>query len=233
MPIDKAAVVRQIDAVLDRLRELQKSHTGDDGFRYYLCISHQEALELSTLMRHTVERFRPPGVVAYGDSVLDRLPKAFDRSSDHLWGLAGILSALRDDYDANRLQSFHELVHANLFADFLEQATHLHDQGYKDAAAVTAGAVLEEHLRKLCARHAVPTMVTDAKGNVRPKTMDAMNNDLTRQPPGVYDNIERQSVQAWAAVRNAAAHGEYGKYNDEQVRQMIEGVRGFITRHPA
>jgi hypothetical protein len=48
-----------------------------------------------------------------------------------------------------------------------------------------------------------------------------------------YSKIEHQEVLAWAATRNAAAHGENSKYTDEQVRLMIAGIRSFIGRHPA
>jgi hypothetical protein len=36
-----------------------------------------------------------------------------------------------------------------LFSDFLELASYLNSEGYKDAAAVICGGVLEGHLRKL------------------------------------------------------------------------------------
>jgi hypothetical protein len=62
----------------------------------------------------------------------------------------GTLQALRDDYESGYLQSVVELVHADIFADFLDMADYLIQQGYKDPAAVVAGSVLEEHLRKLC-----------------------------------------------------------------------------------
>jgi hypothetical protein len=123
------------------------------------------------------------------------------------------------------------MVHADLFADFLEMADHLLEQGYKVAAAVTAGAVLEEHLRKLCGLHSVAATFADASGKTRPKKLDTMNADLAKV--AAYGKIEQQSVTAWAAVRNAAAHGDNTSYDDKQVQHMIDGCRDFITRHPA
>jgi hypothetical protein len=70
--------------------------------------------------------------------------------------LAGILKALRADYAAGYLQRVEQLVQADLFADFLEMAEHLLDQGYKDPSAVLAGGVLEEQLRKLCLQNEDP-----------------------------------------------------------------------------
>jgi hypothetical protein len=192
-------------------------------------VSNGEAAEVISLVTHSVQRFRPPGAVAFGD---EALTKNYHRDPVVTMRiLGGILTALRADYEAGRLQSFRELVHADLFADFLEMADHLQEQGYKDAAAVTAGAVLEEHLRKLCGRHGVPTTVTDGSGTVRPKKLDTMNADLAKA--GAYNKVEQHSVPAWAAVRNAAAHGERDKFEAGQVRGMIDGIRSFVVRHPA
>jgi hypothetical protein len=68
--------------------------------------------------------------------------------------LLGILSALRDDYEAGYLTSIEELIHADLFADFLDMAEELLKKKYKDAAAVITGSVLEEHLGSLLQRSA-------------------------------------------------------------------------------
>ncbi len=230
MPFDNAAVLRQIDDVLARYKEAKGKLEWDGYAARDSGVPDEEAVEVSTLITHTLERFRPAGRAAFSDEILG---KDFG-AGDHIVRmkmLAGLLSALRADYAANRLQSFRELVHADLFADFLEMAGHLLDEGYKDPAAVMIGGVLEEHLRKLCGRHSVPATFTDAAGNVRPKRLDTMNADLAKA--GTYNKIEQQSVTAWAAVRNAAAHGEYGKYDQAQVRQMLGGVRDFIARHPA
>jgi len=70
--------------------------------------------------------------------------------------LAATLRALRADYVDGYMQSIVELIHAEVFADFLEMADHLVGQGYKDPAAVLAGSVLEEHLRKLCIKNGIP-----------------------------------------------------------------------------
>jgi hypothetical protein len=87
--------------------------------------------------------------------------------------LQSILKVLREDYEAGYLQLFTELVHANLFCDFLEIAKYLLQEAYKDPAAVIAGGVLEQHLRKLCAKNGVALLT-------RPN-LDTMNSDLARQ----------------------------------------------------
>lgn len=122
---------------------------------------------------------------------------------------------------------FKELVHSDLFADMLEAAEYLLGETYKDPAAVIAGGVLEQHLRELCRKHGVDTTFPNGK----PKMLDAMNADLAKA--NAYGKIEQKEAMAWAGLRNAAAHGEYEKYDDRQVGQMITGIREFIIRNPA
>lgn len=216
MAIDKANVLRQIDDVLalfDKVAKRCRRYTAGSS-ETYLDVPLNEASELFTLMRHTIERFRPSETGAFGkEAVTGIAAPTYSGTSNPLESLCGLLRALRAEYDADRLQSFRELVHADVFADFLEMADHLLEQNYKDAAAVMTGGVLEEHLRKLCGRHSIPGTNTDRAGKVHPKMTDAMNTDLAKG--GVYGNIERQSVAAWAAIRNAAAHGDYTIYTAE------------------
>lgn len=140
--------------------------------------------------------------------------------------LAGILRALRDDYAAGYMTSVEELVHADLFSDFLEMADELVVKGYKDAAAVIAGSVLEEHLRKLALAHGV-----SIRAGASHKKADTINADLMKA--GVYNKLELKQVTAWLGLRNDAAHGNYDNYDKAQVVGLIRDVRDFMIRHPA
>jgi len=141
--------------------------------------------------------------------------------------LTGILRALRDDYASGHLQSLVELVHADVFADFLEMAQYLLEQGYKDPAAVIIGSVLEEHLRKLCQKAGITT----SQSGAATKKADALNSELAGA--SVYSKLDQKSVTAWLDLRNKAAHGRFGEYTEEQVLLMLQGVRDFSGRHPA
>lgn len=148
---------------------------------------------------------------------------------DHAYliqNLVGILRALRADYAAGYFQSVEELIHAELFADFLEMASHLLEQGYEDPAAVLTGSVLEEHLRKLCAKTGI-----SAANCGKPKKADTLNAELTAA--GVCTKLDQKSVTAWLDLRNKAAHGQYAQYTKEQVQIMLDGVSNFMARLPA
>lgn len=146
-------------------------------------------------------------------------------------GLSILLSARQDLCDG-RLSTLRELVHADLFSDFLEMAEYLMDEdhGYKDAAAVLAGGVLEEHLRQLCQRQTISIEVQTANGT-KPKKADTMNADLAAAT--VYNKNQQKIVTGWLGIRNSAAHAKYGEYTTEQVVSLIGGVRDFIARFPA
>jgi hypothetical protein len=114
-----------------------------------------------------------------------------------MYEMEGILQALRDDYEAGYLQTVEELIHADVFADFLAMAHELLSKRYKDPAAVLAGSVLEEHLRKL----AVPAGVSVVVGG-KPKKADTVNADLVKAT--VYNKLEQKQVTAWLDLRNKA-----------------------------
>ena len=144
--------------------------------------------------------------------------------------LCGVVRSLRADVAAGYLESQRELVHGELFADFLEMAQHLLDEGYKDPAAVIAGSSLEAHLRQLCQKAGIDLDVTEANDVIQKKA-DRLNADLTKAE--VYSKLDQKNVTAWLDLRNKAAHGDYDKYKAPQVGLLISGIRDFLTRNPA
>ncbi len=140
--------------------------------------------------------------------------------------LPGILAALRSDVDGGFLQSVTELIHAGVFSDFLQMADYLLDEGYKEAAAVLVGGVLEEQLRKLASRNGLPIVVGS-----RPSKADQLNADLARA--NVYSMLYQKNITAWLDLRNKAAHGKHTEYPKEQVVLMLSGVQDFAARYPA
>lgn len=144
--------------------------------------------------------------------------------------LGGVLQSLLSDMEEGYLDSVSELIHGEMFGDFLEMAQHLMDEGYKDAAAVIAGSVLEGHLRQLCQQAGVETD-TEVNGVPKPKKAERMNADLAKV--SVYAKTDQKNVTAWLDLRNKAAHEQYEEYEAGQVRLLISNVRDFFHRNPA
>ncbi len=137
--------------------------------------------------------------------------------------LIGIMDSIKTAIAEGFLDSVSDVIHGTVFADFLEMAQHLLDNGYKDAAAVIAGSSLESHLRHLCSKYGVDPDTPDGKR----KKSDRTNADLTKA--GAYDKSQQKHVTAWLGTRNDAAHGDYGKYTDVIVGNMISGIRHFMA----
>ncbi|MDY0341464.1 MAG: hypothetical protein RBS17_09685 [Coriobacteriia bacterium] len=140
--------------------------------------------------------------------------------------LVGVLHSLRADVDGGYLETVAQLIHGEVFSDFLEMADHLCEEGYKDAAAVIAGSALESHLRALAVRTGV-----DWETEGRPHKADRLNADLAKS--GAYSGLDQKSVTGWLGLRNDAAHGNYDAYAQQQVRLLVASIRDFISRRPA
>lgn len=149
----------------------------------------------------------------------------------NLADLMGIVQAVRQAVSGDYLVSVEEFIHAQVFTDFLAMADYLRETGYKDPAAVIAGTVLEQHLRKLCLKHNLTTEATDTAGKSYPKKAETLNTELAGQK--VYGKNEQKQVTAWLGIRNSAAHGKYDEYTPAQVDLLLQGIRGFLARYPA
>lgn len=174
---------------------------------------------------NTLRRFAPPNL-AYLAEIPEKEESPW-KYQKVLNELQGILFALKEDYQDDCLTTFEELVHANLFADILDQAKHLLDNGYKDAAAVTIGCTLESHLKALCTKNGIDI----TKDNGRAKTASELNTEL--RIASIYPMSQDRQVQAWLDIRNDAAHGNYDKVEKVRVEAMLSEFRNFLVRYPA
>lgn len=225
MANNQDVALQQIDALIAQYDLSQRLSSG----RGFDDLGGPELIGLLTRIKATVQRLAPPGT-AYADEIDSFVTKAEKRLGSGLMALeecASVLMALRADYAAGHLRSIKELIHADVFSDFLEMADHLIEQGYKDAAAVIAGSVLEEHLRKLCDKNGIDLKKPDGT----PKKADTMNSELAGA--NVYSKLDQKNITAWLDLRNKAAHGKYSEYTKDQVALLIQSVRDFITRNPA
>lgn len=132
----------------------------------------------------------------------------------------GVLKAAKDDYQHGYLFETRVLIEAEVFDDLLEQAEHLLTNGYYGPAAVLAGSVLEDGLRKLCQRKNVSLPAKVA--------VDQMNVQLVKA--GVYNTLMQKRITALADIRNKSAHGKWDEFNVKDVEQMIAQVRSLMGK---
>lgn len=143
----------------------------------------------------------------------------------HLSQMLGVARSVMHDLEAGLLEDFKTLVQADIFSDFLEMGEYLLEGGYKDAAAVIIGSVLEDGLRKIAERNGVPTVNDSGKS----LTIDPLNSELAKRD--IYSKLHQKQITSWAHIRNKAAHGEFGEYTKEQVQMMLLFVQNFAAEN--
>ena len=140
----------------------------------------------------------------------------------YIFNLAlGALKAAADDYKHGFLFEVRNIVAAEVFDEFLEQAEYLLGVGYQGPAAVIAGSVLEDGLRKLCQRRNIAL-------SAKPK-LDTMNADLYKA--GAYNLLTQKKITALADIRNNAAHGQWDQFTARDVDDMVQAVRSIMAQH--
>ena len=137
----------------------------------------------------------------------------------------GILKALLEDLEQDFLEKVQDLVTAGVFTDFLDTASYLLANGYKDPAAVLAGTVLENGLKKIAKKNNISIQGR----NGREDGIGALNDKLSRQQ--VYNELKKRSIHAWKEIRDSAAHGKFDEYTKDDVKTMIDGISGFLSEY--
>ena len=131
----------------------------------------------------------------------------------------GILQAVLEDIDQGLIETVRQLIAAEVFSDFFEQASYLLDNGYTIPAASLAGAVLENGLRSIANRTGVRLSTRD--------DLSALNQKLGNKT--VYNRLVQKKVSVWIDVRNAADHGQFDVFEDNDVRDLIKGSKSLLA----
>ncbi len=213
------------DRILKRLDEMIKvggkilETKQSSEMSAYTYVNSQMASQWITSVRNLLARVFDPNSEYYRNCLV----RTNEREDyfEFVDRIIGVLKSAKDDYENGHLFNVRSLIEAEVFDDFLEQAKHLLQNDHDGAAAVIAGGVLEDGMRKLCARNniAIPA---------KPK-LSSMNDELRKA--NVYSKITFRKIQGLADVRNYASHGEWDKFNKNHVEDMIKDVRRFMEDH--
>ena len=212
---------KQLNSVITEYEEARSKSEYSDASDV---ISNIQIIDLQTRCIAVIERIVGKHSI-YFEQVIE-ISKKKANVYDHVAAQIGVAKALLSDIENDYLRSFEEIIHGDLFADYLEMSTHLEQNGYKDAAAVLAGSTLEAHIRQLCSKHGVTTV-----SGTKAKKADTLNAELVKAQ--TYTKSDQKSVTAWLGIRNSAAHGNYNEYTRDQVKLLIDSIRDFIRRNPA
>lgn len=143
-------------------------------------------------------------------------PQSFESNTSRLSRLRAVFSAAKEDFEGGYLASVKNLVEAEVFSSELDQAQELLGSGYRVAAAVICGVVLETNLRNLC----------KSRG-ITPGSVERMNADLVKA--GAYNTLVQKRITALAAIRNSAAHGNTSEFGSADVKSMIGEVERLVA----
>lgn len=159
----------------------------------------------------------------------DEIDKLKPRSCSRL---IAYVKALDESYRAGIFDSVVQAIEAEVTTDYMTQAENLltragSGQFAHVPAAVLAGAVLEDKLRRLCLRQNPP--ISMRRGNNQQKALNDFIDDLKRV--GIYTEVKAKQLRAWADIRNAAAHGEFDKFSRADVELMLSGLQTFLAEH--
>ena len=221
MTLDEKIVLR-LDALIQQGQNVlqTKSKTNDAGrtFAFESAVSSELSSQWVTSCLSILDRVFGRESDHYAS--FKEQAKYFETYSSALKAL-GVLKAAKDDYENGYLFDTRQLIQAEIFDEFLDQAEYLCGNGYHAPAAVVAGSVLEDGLRKLCLRSGT-TLASKPK-------LDTMNADLAKA--GTYSLLTQKQITALADLRNKAAHGKWSEFTKTNVEQMISQVRNFMQTH--
>lgn len=210
--------IRRFDELSDQLKTLESSQTSEyDGFSG----CSRPHIEEDAILNWAVKARNLLGSVCgkesehYTSFATAEEPQSYETNVDRLKRMKAVFLATKEDFDGGYLNSFRNLVQAELAGDELEQARELFSSGYTAAAAVVAGVVLETTLRTLSTRCGLPAA-----------SMERMNAELAKA--GQYNTLVQKRITSLAAVRNSAAHGKAHEYSTEDVKIMITEVERFV-----
>jgi hypothetical protein len=224
-------IINKIDVVIEHYEDISKKIQKLPNYTQYYDEKKQYCLEIYPLICETLNRFTPSKNKYFSRSASQIIEKCDETNHASMIAcmslLIAVLKSLKTAYNDNLLIELDEIYHADIFNDFLEMGEYLLSEGYKDAAAVMIGGVIEDHLRKLCLKNSIQILKPDSS-HIK---MNQLVTDLYSQ--NVISRSDNKNLIAWLEIRNNAAHADYSKYNEENVNIMLQGVREFITRYPA
>lgn len=158
--------------------------------------------------------------IHFKDLIQSEETQSYDTNTRVIKRLTPVLVAAYDDFKSGFLITFKQIVQAEIFDSEFEQAKSLLESGYKNAAAVIAGVVLETAIKELCLNNGI---------DIERKKLTQLNDDLAKA--GVYNKLQQKQITALADIRNNAAHGNYDEFTKEDVERMISDIERFLLNY--
>lgn len=138
----------------------------------------------------------------------------------------GLLEACLDDLKNGFIYGQEFVIANEVFDSLLEEAEFfLKKQKNKDISAILFRIVLEDALRRISNKEGISTTTDDGKN----KKASYLNDELKKKE--FYNQTTWRQIQVWLDIGNDASHGNFDKYDYEQVFSFHEGLVNFITNY--
>jgi hypothetical protein len=131
-----------------------------------------------------------------------------------------VLRAVREYVAFGRVSRVEELAAAEVFNDLIAIARRMADQGMLAPAAMAAGVVLEDVMRRNARIRGV---------NFREDLDDAAALNQKLWQGGIYPTIVMKRAAEWIKLAQAAGSGLSASLSPAEVRAMIKAIGGFVS----
>lgn len=129
-----------------------------------------------------------------------------------------VLRALSEELQMGFLYGVEMLVARDMLGTIVEEAKVLLQAKYKDAAAIYCRVILETSIKKLCDNNKITYR--------KKEKLNSLSNKLRKR--GLLNLPEWRQIQAWTDIGNSAAHGKFSDYTEDDVKNMLNGIKNFI-----
>ena len=138
--------------------------------------------------------------------------------------MAALLTRLLEEIEGDLLTTVENHAIAVTFDDFLDHGAEYLKDGRKNEAAVIAGIVFEDTIRRIC------RVLGITENGV---ALDTLFTELTKLDPPVLTALKAKRARAAAGLRTSAAHARWDEIGLSDVAQVIELTKELIGTHLA
>lgn len=139
----------------------------------------------------------------------------------------GMLTAARRELQGDWLETTSGRVSRDNLIDMLRLARIQFDQDNHWAAAVIAGAILEQQLRNLCRARGI-AINNEIQGKALPKKGLQLTGEAYKKK--LYDRQDNKAIISWLELCDAAAKGKHEYVTSGRVKSMLDEMQAFLTK---
>jgi hypothetical protein len=205
---DSKAVKERIKTLIAEVPELSRS---GDGYQQRAWL---------TAARNAVDLVCPSANNAYFVGARQILTSPTLVVPYSLSEMAALLARLLEEIEGGLLTTIENHAIAVTFDDFLDHGAEYLKHGRKNEAAVIAGIVFEDTIRRIC-------RVLDIGENGVP--LDALITELTKRD--VFTQLKAKRARAAAGLRTSAAPARWEQIEPSDVNPVIQLTRELMAAH--